>query len=352
MTSARGKALCEVATPGVRLKTPCSDDSAANLPGCPSDAVPGNDAFFKSLHQPHEAIERKSLNGEGLCTAHNRPLRAYVRAYTRRLRVVLLRRRRMRTPSAADSLASSSVRPTLSSVVLLTERPGFLRSRGAGTRLPQCCAEHPDHRRRSEGCDASDEWLVCCVGSTFGAEIHSRLHGRLLHSEDTHATLRQVLSDLGVSTVPLSEAIMREHLFIKSPVPAGGVAKPALYRLCKGCVVWAKVRECKINGGSTKGSSRGCRMQGATQPKVAGGKPKGSCWWPAMVLREVVPWSCESSYLVSLFPSPGETATVKSAFLRPFNSAATDADPKDLGIVTQTGVSRALPMPSLCNFSG
>ena len=213
----------------------------------------------------------------------------------------------------------------------------FLYSRGPKTRLPRCCAEHPDHRRRNEGCDGVDEWLVSCVGSSFGADIHSRLRGRSPHSDSAHTTLRNALARLGVCVTPLNEAIMREHLFIRSPALPDAISKPALYRLCRGCIVWARVKGGKINGSRAKSGARTGR--GPLQHKVSGAKSvKGSCWWSARVLRGAGPWSCEPRYLVSLFPSADETVAVKVALLRPFDCAVVPPDSKDLGVVTKNGV--------------
>jgi len=50
----------DVATPGVRLKEIGDDVSTCAA----AETLLDNDMFFKDLHQPHEAIERKSLNGE------------------------------------------------------------------------------------------------------------------------------------------------------------------------------------------------------------------------------------------------------------------------------------------------
>ena len=111
-------------------------------------------------------------------------------------------------------------------------------------RLPTRCDEHPDSRRRIAGCAATDEWLKARLGAAFGDLVHKRLDAcaDVAEQDDRGA----VLAELGIVTSPLTELLLREHLFISVPEDPQCMVRakpPLLYRLAEGCVVWAHAKQ-------------------------------------------------------------------------------------------------------------
>jgi hypothetical protein len=151
--------------------------------------------------------------------------------------------------------------------------------------------------------------LAARVGPTFAAEILVSLHSQSPHTT-AQGVLVTSLAGLGVAVAPLRESMLRDHLFISPRYPAAASIPPALYRLSKGCIVWAKVKCGKVTG------------------------TKSTCWWPSQVQISPAAWLAEPTYVVSVFPRLNVAVTVKPTHLRPFSR-----EPNSPTIFTKTGVS-------------
>lgn len=117
-------------------------------------------------------------------------------------------------------------------------------------RLPTRCEEHPEPRRRIAGCAATDEWLAARLGAAFGDLVHNHLVTCVDGTPRDTKCLTSIerdsaLAELGVVTSPLTELLLRKHLFIcvpQDPQCSVRADPPPLYRLAEGCVVWAQAK--------------------------------------------------------------------------------------------------------------
>ena len=118
-------------------------------------------------------------------------------------------------------------------------------------RLPTRCDEHPDSRRRTAGCAATDEWLKARLGVAFGDLVHKRLSAYADAGEpDTGSSASMqrsaALAEMGIVASPLTELLLREHLFIsipEDPQVSLRAGPPELYRLAEGCIIWARAKQ-------------------------------------------------------------------------------------------------------------
>lgn len=206
MNSSRTAAV--VITPQVRVHVVDSTTGpAADDPEESQQSVGLGDATFEEAHRVKEVEERRALNG---CVW----FRCQACCRTRRL---------------------------------LNWNPRMSKRR----RLPTRCDEHPEPRRRAAGCAATDEWLTARLGAAFGDLAHKRLTAcEDAAGRDTgcSASIERgaVLAELGIVATPLTEMLLREHLFISVPEDPRyslRAAPPLLYRLAEGRVVWARAQQ-------------------------------------------------------------------------------------------------------------
>ncbi len=205
--AAAGAAAAVVITPQVRVLDVATRTAAAADPEENQQDVDLGDATFEEEHRVKEVEERRALNG-----------------------CVWFRCR------ACDRMRR---------LMNWSERMSKRR------RLPSRCDEHPEPRRRNAGCAATDEWLKARLGTAFGDLVHKRLAACANPADlgtGSSASMQRsaVLAELGIVASPLTELLLREHLFIsipEDPQVSLRAAPPELYRLAEGCVVWARANQ-------------------------------------------------------------------------------------------------------------